>query len=127
MVTLDGGLERLVQILRVSPRSPPSLVRDLSQTRDMQANWKWSLAFQCVVNIGVRGSEAIRTRVVEAGMVPIIVRVLENYLECADLLKEEQQRLAAIASLKREYAEIAMASAKLAQTETQMALSLIHI
>ena len=87
----------------------------------MQANWKWSLAFQCVVNIGVRGSEAIRTRVVEAGMVPIIVRVLENYLECADLLKEEQQRLAAIASLKREYAEIAMASAKLAQTETQMA------
>lgn len=121
MVTLDGGLERLVQILRVSPRSPPSLVRDLSQTRDMQANWKWSLAFQCVVNIGVRGSEAIRTRVVEAGMVPIIVRVLENYLECADLLKEEQQRLAAIASLKREYAEIAMASAKLAQTETQMA------
>ena len=59
---------------------------------EMQANWKWSLAFQCVVNIGVRGSEAIRTRVVEAGMVPIIVKVLDNYLVTSEQIHSQQRK-----------------------------------
>lgn len=94
MVTMDGGLERLVHILRASPRRVPTHIRDASVYNDLQGNWKWSLAFQCVVNIGVRGSEAIRTRVVEAGMAPIIVRVLESFLIAADSQKEEFGRRA---------------------------------
>lgn len=41
----------------------------------------YTLAFQCIVNIGVRGSELIRTRVVEAGALDVVVMVLERYLE----------------------------------------------
>ncbi|ORY82998.1 hypothetical protein BCR35DRAFT_248672, partial [Leucosporidium creatinivorum] len=41
----------------------------------------YTLAFQCVVNIGVRGSETIRTRVVDAGALDVVVNVLERYLE----------------------------------------------
>ncbi|BGP03891.1 MYND-type zinc finger protein MUB1 [Rhodotorula toruloides] len=52
---------------------PPSKFRHLLYT--------YSLAFQCVVNIGVRGNEAIRTRVVEAGAVDVVVFVLQRYLE----------------------------------------------
>ncbi|WFD02713.1 hypothetical protein MOBT1_001397 [Malassezia obtusa] len=89
---MDGGLERLVHILRTSPRRLPNQVRDMSVYHELHANWKWSLAFQCVVNIGVRGSEAIRTRVVEAGMAPIIVRVLESFLVAADMQKDELAR-----------------------------------
>jgi hypothetical protein len=42
--------------------------------------WKWNLAFQCIVNIGVRGSENVRTRVVEADMVPVIATILWDYI-----------------------------------------------
>ncbi|BGO96054.1 hypothetical protein NBRC10512_005996 [Rhodotorula toruloides] len=52
---------------------PPSKFRHLLYT--------YSLAFQCIVNIGVRGNEAIRTRVVEAGAVDVVVFVLQRYLE----------------------------------------------
>ncbi|GAC94122.1 hypothetical protein PHSY_001691 [Pseudozyma hubeiensis SY62] len=91
MVTLDGGLERLIRILRTVPKSPSPQVRAFS-IKEMQAVWKWSLAFQCVVNIGVRGSESVRTRVVEAGMVPVTIRVLESYLRSMDRLKEERRK-----------------------------------
>lgn len=92
MVCLDGGLERLIRILRQVPRSPcPPPHRGLI-TKEMQAVWKWSLAFQCVVNIGVRGSENVRTRVVEAGMVPVAVRVLESYLKVVDAIRDERKR-----------------------------------
>lgn len=93
MVTMDGGLERLIHILRHPPRtstSALSMERGSATMAEMQANWKWSLAFQCVVNIGVRGSEAIRSRVVEAGMVPIIVMVLQNYITAAEQLHIQQ-------------------------------------
>lgn len=92
MVCVDGGLERLIRLLRQVPRSPsqPSLKGVI--TDEMQSVWKWSLAFQCVVNIGVRGSENVRTRVVEAGMVPVAVRVLESYLRVADAIREERKR-----------------------------------
>lgn len=94
MATLDGGLERLIHILRRAPRSLGVGERDGTSLVDMQANWKWTLAFQCVVNIGVRGSETIRTRVVEAGMVPVIIRVLDSYLQAADQIYAQQQHLA---------------------------------
>lgn len=62
--------------------------------------WKWNLAFQCVVNIGVRGSENVRTRVVEADMVPVIATILGNYIQIVERQKakadaEQAQRNAA--------------------------------
>lgn len=90
---MDGGLERLIHILRHPPRtstSALSLERGSASMAEMQSNWKWSLAFQCVVNIGVRGSEAIRSRVVEAGMVPIVMMVLQNYITTAEQLHMHQ-------------------------------------
>ncbi|EMR10345.1 hypothetical protein PNEG_01598 [Pneumocystis murina B123] len=69
ILTEDEGLERLVRILKEGCRK---------NRLDM---WKWQLAFQCVVNVGIRGSERVRTRVVEAEMVPVIVTILEGFLE----------------------------------------------
>lgn len=47
---------------------------------DTHAAYRFSLAFQCVVNIGVRGSEPIRSRVVEAGTLDVVGCVLEAWL-----------------------------------------------
>jgi hypothetical protein len=72
ILTVDGGIERLVVILKEG------------RTKDLMSMWKWNLAFQCVVNIGVRGSETVRTRVVEADMVPVIATILDNYIQVID-------------------------------------------
>jgi hypothetical protein len=69
ILTVDGGVERLVCILKEG------------RSKDMMDMWKWNLAFQCVFNIGVRGSENVRTRVVEADMVPVIATILDNYIK----------------------------------------------
>ncbi|KAF7721325.1 hypothetical protein EC973_004869 [Apophysomyces ossiformis] len=81
ILVLDGGLERLVRIL--SPQT---------QYSDRRSLWKWSLAFHCVVNVGVRGTEQIRTRVVEAGMIPVVLTVLENFLRALEIARQENQR-----------------------------------
>ena len=57
----------------------------------MMEMWKWNLAFQCVVNIGVRGSESVRTRVVEADMVPVIATILDNYIKVIDKCREKAE------------------------------------
>jgi hypothetical protein len=77
ILTVDGGVERLVCILKAG------------RSKDMMEMWKWNLAFQCVVNIGVRGSENVRTRVVEADMVPVIATILDNYIKVVDKCKEK--------------------------------------
>ena len=56
-----------------SPSAGPS-------TKTKHLLYTYSLAFQSVVNIGVRGSEQIRTRVVEAGALDVVVHMLEKYL-----------------------------------------------
>lgn len=68
ILTVDGGVERLVCILKEG------------RSKDEMHMWKWNLAFQCIVNIGVRGSENVRTRVVEADMVPVIATILYDYI-----------------------------------------------
>jgi hypothetical protein len=85
ILTIDGGVERLVCILKEG------------RSKDMMEMWKWNLAFQCVVNIGVRGSENVRTRVVEADMVPVIATILDNYIKVIDRCREK----AAEADMKR--------------------------
>src|SRR5260370_24282252 len=47
---------------------------------DRGAAHRFSLAFQCVVNVGVRGSESIRLRVVQAGMLQVFGAVLEAWV-----------------------------------------------
>ncbi|TID18850.1 MYND-type zinc finger protein MUB1 [Venturia nashicola] len=78
ILTVDGGVERLVCILKEGRLS-----------KEMMDCWKWNLAFQCVVNIGVRGSETVRTRVVEADMVPVIATILDNYIKVIDKCREK--------------------------------------
>ncbi|TGZ80500.1 hypothetical protein EX30DRAFT_52257 [Ascodesmis nigricans] len=79
ILTVDGGIERLVSILKEG------------RSKDMMSMWKWNLAFQCVVNIGVRGTEDVRTRVVEADMVPVIATILENYIQATDKLRQKSE------------------------------------
>ena len=79
ILTVDGGIERLVCILKEG------------RSKDMMEMWKWNLAFQCIVNIGVRGSEAVRTRVVEADMVPVIATILDNYFRVVDKCRERAE------------------------------------
>ncbi|KPV73086.1 uncharacterized protein RHOBADRAFT_29284, partial [Rhodotorula graminis WP1] len=83
IISHDGGLERLVRVLQHCARGGPAGAHLL---------YTYSLAFQCIVNIGVRGSEAIRTRVVEAGALDVVVFVLERYLE--DVQRKRQQNQA---------------------------------
>ncbi|KAF2718102.1 hypothetical protein K431DRAFT_231631 [Polychaeton citri CBS 116435] len=84
ILTVDGGIERLVCILKEG------------RSKDMMEMWKWNLAFQCIVNIGVRGTEAVRTRVVEADMVPVIATILDNYWQviekCRERVETENRR-----------------------------------
>ncbi|ORE08385.1 hypothetical protein BCV72DRAFT_303774 [Rhizopus microsporus var. microsporus] len=80
ILAADGGLERLVKILATC------------QYTDKHSLWKWSLAFQCVVNVGVRGTEAIRTRVVEAGAVHIVLAILENFIQALDQAKLDKDQ-----------------------------------
>ncbi|KAJ2006403.1 hypothetical protein GGI04_000944 [Coemansia thaxteri] len=80
ILTTDGGLERLVRILRTT-----------RVTDDTLHNWKWTMAFQCVVNVGVRGSAEIRQRVVQVGAVPILVEILHAYLLAADVQRLEHK------------------------------------
>ncbi|KAI8062126.1 hypothetical protein BC940DRAFT_322429 [Gongronella butleri] len=81
ILVMDGGLERLVRMM--APQHVEAGRRHL---------WKWSLAFQCVVNIGVRGTEHIRTKVVDAGMIPIVLRVLENFLKALEIVRREADK-----------------------------------
>lgn len=83
ILTIDGGVERLVCILKQG------------RSQEMMEMWKWNLAFQCVVNIGVRGSEIVRTRVVEADMVPVIATILDNYIKVIDKCRETAEAEAA--------------------------------
>jgi hypothetical protein len=100
IMTMDGGLERLVRILHefcicppppenpavlyglMPPNArPPKLAPLLNPpTFDKHAAFRFSLAFQCIVNIGVRGSEPIRSRVVQAGTLDVVGCILEAWL-----------------------------------------------
>ena len=97
---MDGGLERLVKLLHdfcmcppppenaailygLQPPSshPPKPVPTLNpKSFDKHAAYRFSLAFQSVVNIGVRGSESIRGRVVQAGTLEVVGCILEAWL-----------------------------------------------
>lgn len=79
ILTVDGGIEQLVSLLKAG------------RSDDLMETWKWNLAFQCIVNIGVRGSENVRTRVVEADMVPVIATILDNYIRVVDKIRASNE------------------------------------
>ncbi|KAI9274362.1 hypothetical protein BDA99DRAFT_431647 [Phascolomyces articulosus] len=79
ILAADGGLERLVKILATC------------QHTDRHSLWKWSLAFQCMVNVGVRGTEEIRRRVVETGAVHVVLAILENFTRALDQARADNK------------------------------------
>ena len=89
----DGGLERLIRILREVPKNNGSFTRPL-HNKDLQPMWKWTTAFQCIVHLCIRGGVTVRERAVEAGIVPILVKVLESYLCFSDAMRAERKRVA---------------------------------
>ncbi|KAL1921601.1 uncharacterized protein VTP21DRAFT_11317 [Calcarisporiella thermophila] len=80
ILTQDGGLQRLVRILKTT------------MPTDRKSAWKWSLAFQCVVNVGIRGSEAVRVRVFQAGAVGVVLWLLSNFLQALEQVRQERQQ-----------------------------------
>ena len=77
----DGGLERLVEILHECHISACHVRENVFNCeKKLLTAWKWTLAFQCLVLIGTRGTENIRQKVVRAGMLPVIATVLDNYI-----------------------------------------------
>ncbi|CCF55500.1 hypothetical protein KAFR_0A00620 [Kazachstania africana CBS 2517] len=93
-VANDGALERLVAILHdchlnlhesldIDTRAISSHKREqqlFSQKKIALNAWKWTLAFQCLVLTGTRGTEAIRAQVVSSGILPILATILDNFL-----------------------------------------------
>ena len=82
IMTIDGSRERLVRglllfapgpgkpvgnlLLPPSSRPPKQILTLNTAQFDEHAGYRFPLAFQCVVNSGVRGSEQIQRRVVQA-------------------------------------------------------------
>jgi hypothetical protein len=68
----DGAIERLVAILYEC--------RDPKNSNDtIMYAWKWVLALQCLVLAGTRGSEKLRKKLVDAGIIPILATILDNH------------------------------------------------
>ncbi|GAA5836283.1 hypothetical protein JCM11251_001452 [Rhodosporidiobolus azoricus] len=96
LLALSGGTRQTGYAYSI----PHSLLLPSPQEKARHLLYTYALAFQCIVNIGVRGSEAIRTRVVEAGALDVVVYVLERYLE-----DTERRRVASQLEWRREEQE----------------------
>ncbi|CEP60951.1 MYND-type zinc finger protein MUB1 LALA0_S02e03378g [Lachancea lanzarotensis] len=91
-VANDGALIRLVSILHdcyipldewpnMRLEDNLNVVQRVERERKLaMIAWKWTLAFQCLVLTGTRGTEQIRKQVVSSGVIPILATVLDNYL-----------------------------------------------
>ena len=100
IIAYDGGIDRLVKIMKWSMNillipggcaTPiPFLLpadrgsQPLQGIYDRQILYVWTLAFQCCVNIGVRGSEELRTKVVQAGVLDIASAILGTWKASMD-------------------------------------------
>ncbi|CUM67296.1 uncharacterized protein PRCAT00004989001 [Priceomyces carsonii] len=80
-LSMDGGIERLIEILHECHNTTFNLNDTIfNSEKKLLTAWKWTLTFQCLVLVGTRGTEKIRQKVVKAGILPIIATVLDNYL-----------------------------------------------
>ena len=94
VVASDGALERLVSILSGCHLTMYQMLGESSTGKSrydaplrvtLDRNkaycaWKWTLALQCLVLTGTRGTEAIRGSVVAAGVLPLLATILDNSL-----------------------------------------------
>lgn len=62
----------------------------------------YGFALQCLVNVGVRGSESIRTRVVEAGVLGVVARILGGFLDYRAGERDKRSRIIANAQAEKE-------------------------
>ncbi|KAI8867556.1 hypothetical protein GQ42DRAFT_114552, partial [Ramicandelaber brevisporus] len=72
VLTTDGGLERLLEIMRSLPIA--------QKIQAALYEWLWTAAYQCLVHVGVRGTEVIRTRMIKIGVVDFLVSVLKSHI-----------------------------------------------
>ncbi|EDO17753.1 hypothetical protein Kpol_1033p60 [Vanderwaltozyma polyspora DSM 70294] len=93
-VSEDGALDRLVSILHccylnlneildynLKKINKHERARSIWKEKKLAMYaWKWTLAFQCLVLTGTRGTEQIRNQVVSSGVIPLLATVLDNYL-----------------------------------------------
>ncbi|KAG0674608.1 hypothetical protein C6P42_002147 [Pichia californica] len=68
----DGAVERLVGIL-YECKDPKN------ETEKVMFAWKWVLSLQCLVLAGTRGTEKMRKKLVDAGIIPILATILDNH------------------------------------------------
>lgn len=81
ILSLDGGIERLIEILHECNNVCFNITDGgYNNDKKLLIGWKWTLAFQCLVLMGTRGTERIRQGLVKAGILPIIATVLDNYI-----------------------------------------------
>ncbi|KAF8510104.1 hypothetical protein JB92DRAFT_3119287 [Gautieria morchelliformis] len=102
ILTMDGGLERLLHDFCAHPPSPESAAQfygllppprphthtplpppappDPKRPFDCMATYRFSPTLQCIVNVGVRGSEPIPARIVQAGTLDVVGCMLEAWL-----------------------------------------------
>lgn len=85
IISLDGGAGRLIEILlRCTVEIVDENATQESQIHIIKKNsiicWKWSMALQCLVIIGTRGTEEIRQRLVNSGILRLLATILDNYL-----------------------------------------------
>lgn len=62
----------------------------------------YGFALQCLVNVGVRGSESIRTRVVEAGVLGVVARILGGFLDYRTQERDKRVRMLVAAHDEKE-------------------------
>lgn len=83
----DGAIERLVGIL-YECRDPSN------DTDSIMFAWKWVLSLQCLVLAGTRGSEKMRKKLVDAGIIPILATILDNhFLTKKSAMKSDMNRI----------------------------------
>ncbi|KAI8815086.1 hypothetical protein BJ742DRAFT_670566 [Cladochytrium replicatum] len=66
VLATDGGLELIVRILRRLRVAPD----------DSLSRFAYSAALTCLSNVAVRGNQRLRKRLVEAGVIPVIIDLL---------------------------------------------------
>ena len=82
-------------------RPPPAPVLN-PKNCDRHAAYRFSLALQCVVNIGDRSFEPIRSRVVQAGTLGVVGCILEAWLASKGFAVEPSSSASGLARETRE-------------------------
>lgn len=108
----DGGLERLVQILI-----------EAQDESDPLAPYKWHLSMQCLLNLSARGSLEMRTRIVEAGVIPVVASVLDNYLVAHNERRANHQPQTAISVDSRVFSDATTVTTAFSSTSSSVTVS----